>query len=90
MGWKPKSAEGIPGKRHQRRTGGASLKGSGRIFNMLGKYESRWSREVTALHLHFQKVILLHITNDWRGSTPNSKEGPLHVSPIGPHCDVCQ
>src|SRR5574341_404721 len=76
MGWKPKSAEGIPGKRHQRRTRGASLKGSGRIFNMLGKYESRWSREVTALHLHFQKVILLHITNDWRGSTPNSKEVP--------------
>ena len=64
--------------------------GSGRIFNMLGKYESPWSREVTALHLHFQKVILLHITNDWRGSTPNSKEGPLHMSPIGPHCDVCQ
>ena len=32
----------------------------------------------------FPKVILLHITNDWRGSTPNSKEGPLHMSPIGP------
>ena len=56
MGWKPKSAEGIPGKRHQRRTWGASLKGSGRIFNMLGKYESHWSREVTALHLHFQSL----------------------------------
>ena len=69
MGWKPKSAEGIPGTRHQRRTWGASLKGSGGIFNMLGKYESRWSREVTALHLHFQKVILLHITDDWISSS---------------------
>ena len=24
------------------------------------------------------------------GAAPNSKEGPLHMSPIGPHCDVCQ
>ena len=57
---------------------------------MMGKYKSRWSREVTELHLHFQKVILFHITNDWRDSTPNSKEGRLHMSPIGPHCNVCQ
>ena len=44
------------------------MKESGRILNMMGKYKSSWSREVTELHLHFQKVILLHITNDWRGS----------------------
>ena len=37
-----------------------------------------------------QYDVAEHITNDWRGSTPNSKEGPLHMSPIGPHCDVCQ
>ena len=47
-----------------------------------GKTQEQWSREVTELHLHFEKVILLHITSDWRGSTPNYKEGPLHMSPI--------
>ena len=65
------------------------MKGIGRIFNMMGKYKSRWSRMVTELHLHFQTVILLHVTNDWRDSTPNAKEGPLRPSPIGPHCAVC-
>lgn len=29
------------------------------------------------MDLHFKKVILLHITNDWRDSTPNYNEGPL-------------
>ena len=48
------------------------MKGIGRIFNMMGKYKSRWSRMVRELHLHFQTVILLHITNDWRDSTPNA------------------
>ena len=43
--------------------------GIGHIFNMVGKYKSRWSRMVTELHLHFQTVILLHITNDWRVSS---------------------
>ena len=66
------------------------MKGFGPIFNMMGKYKSSWSREVIALHLHFQKVILLHITNDWRDSTPDYKEGPLHMSPNGPHRRVCQ
>ena len=66
------------------------MKGFGRMLHMMGKDKSSWSSEVIELDLHFRKVILLHITNDWRDSTPNSKEGPLHMSPIGPHCDVCQ
>ena len=31
--------------------------------------------DLLELHLHFQTVILLHVTNDWRDSTPNAKEG---------------
>ena len=36
--------------------------GSGRIFNMLGKYESRWSREVHEVHIHTgsQSLTLKH------------------------------
>ena len=46
MGWKPKSAEGIPVKRHQRLTWGTSMKGCDHIFNMMGKYKSSWGREM--------------------------------------------
>lgn len=53
------------------------MKGFGHIFTMMGKYKSSWSREVIELHLHFQKFILLHNTNDWSDSTANYKEGPL-------------
>ena len=66
------------------------MKGFGHIFSMMGKYKSSWSREVIELHLHFKKVILLHITHDWTDSTPNYNEVPLHISQNGPHGKVCR
>ena len=66
------------------------MKGFGRILNMMGKYKSIWRREVIEWDLHLKKVILLHMTNDWRDSTPNYNEVPLHISQNGPHGKVCR
>ena len=61
MGWKPKSAEGIPGKRHQRRTWGASLKGSGRIVNtkLLGIWRTT---KMSALMRKVEKAMGTHFS----------------------------
>ena len=66
------------------------MKGFGRMLHMMGKDKSSWSSEVIELDLHFRKVILLHMTNDWRDSTPNYNEVPLHISQNGPHGKVCR
>ena len=62
------------------------MKGIGRIFNMMGKYKSRWSRMVRELHLHAGYKINTHkslaflYTNNEKTERENKETIPFTIA----------